>query len=81
MSWTNKIKTWINNRQKEIQRGAEITEQRRAEKLRMKRNKLAKAKPSTSTTIRRGLATRAKPWEVAKEEYDRRKYERKKKKR
>ena len=61
------------------QRGLEVTEQRRAEKLRRKTNKLMNMKPGTKRTMVEGLAMRQSPMDVMKNEAARRKYEREKK--
>ena len=57
-------------------KGQEITEQKHAEKLRSKRNKIANMKSGTKKTIVTGLAAKSTPMDVMKEEYSRRKYER-----
>jgi len=76
----NNIKTKLNNfidkKKKQIQKGKEISAQKQAERQRKKIRRIQDAKPSALTTVRRGLITNAKPWEVMKEEYYRRKHER-----
>ena len=74
------FKIWLTNfilkKHMQYQRGKEITEQMKAERLRKKQNSLVDAKPGAVTTIRRGMFTRANPLDLMKEEYTRRKYER-----
>ena len=60
----------------QVQRGREITEQQRAEKLRQKIKKNQNRKPGAIKAISEGLINRSKVTEVMKQEYDRRKYER-----
>ena len=62
-----------------IQRGRERTEQQRAKKLRRKANKISSMKPGACRAIVEGIAMKRTLWEVAGDEYRRRKYERKKK--
>jgi len=77
---TQNFKIWAANfilkKQMQVQRGREITEQKRAENMRKKINRIQDAKPSAITTMRRGFMTKANPIEVMREEYDRRKQER-----
>jgi len=79
MSLKDKLNNYILKKQMQIQRGKEITEQMKADKLRKRQNSLKDAKPGAVTAIRSGLVTRASPLDVMKEEYNRRKYERKNK--
>lgn len=65
--------------QAQYQRGIEVTEQMKAEKLRKRKEKLGNLKPGAISSIRVGLAARSGPLDVMKGEYSRRKYERKKK--
>jgi epoxyqueuosine reductase QueG len=65
--------------QEQYQRGKQITEQMKAERLRKKANKLSSMKPGARKAISEGLATRSKPLDVMKREYERRKYEREQK--
>ena len=76
MSWKDKLSSFIEKKQKQVQHGCKITEQVKAEKLRKKQNRLKDAKPGAITAIRSGLVTHANPLDVMKEEYERRKYER-----
>jgi len=62
--------------QKQIQKGREITEQQRAEKLRKRQRKIQNRKPGAVKAISEGLLNRSKVTEVMRKEYDRRKYER-----
>jgi len=75
----SKLKDFIARKQAQIQKGKEVTQQMKAEKLRKKMNKLADAKPGAVTTMRKGMMTKQSPIDVMKEEYSRRKYEREKK--
>jgi hypothetical protein len=61
------------------QRGRERTEQQRAEKLRRKANKLSSMKPGAKRAMVEGYVMKRSPFDVAREEYSRRKYEREKK--
>jgi len=63
----------------QMQKGQEVSEQMRAEKLRKKKQSIKNAKPSTISSVRTGLFLKQSPLEVMKVEYDRRKYERKNK--
>lgn len=63
----------------QIQRGKERTEQQRAEKLRKKHERITTMKPGARKAITEGLAMKKKPWEVARDEYERRKQARKEK--
>ena len=66
--------------QDKIHHGRMVSEQMRAESLRKKNEKLLNGKPSAVNTIRKHLLMRStNPFEVAKDEYIRRKYERKNK--
>lgn len=65
--------------QEQIQRGRVKSEQQRAKKLRRKDNKLANMKPGAKRAMVEGLAMKSSPLDVARNEYIRRKYERKKK--
>ena len=51
----------------------------RAEKLRKKINKVVNLKPGARRAMHEGLMARKSPVDVMKEEYSRRKYERKQK--
>jgi hypothetical protein len=74
--WKDKLNSFIEKKQKQVQRGREVTEQMKAERIRKKQNRLINAKPGAVTAIRTGLVTHASPLDVMKEEYNRRKYER-----
>lgn len=65
--------------QEQYQRGKERTKQKEAEKLRKKSKRMKNMKPGAKKAIVEGLAMKKKPWEVAKDEYERRKFEREKK--
>jgi len=75
----SKLKDFIAKKQAQIEKGREVTQQMRAEKLRKKMNKLKDAKPGAVTTMRKGMIAKQSPIDVMKEEYSRRKYEREKK--
>jgi len=77
MTFKDKLNNFIAKKQVEIQRGKEITEQKRAENARKKIKRLQNAKPSAITTMRKGLVSKSSPIDVMKEEWHRRKYERK----
>lgn len=72
----DRLNNFILKKQMQIQRGKEITEQKRADNIRKKIGRIQDAKPSAITTMRRGLMTHAGPMDVMKEEWQRRKYER-----
>ena len=72
----SKLKDFIAKQQAKIEKGKEVTQQMKAEKLRKKMNKLADAKPSAVTAIRQGLATKSSVKDVMQQEFERRKYER-----
>ena len=76
MTFKDKIKTYIEGKRAQIQRGREVTEQMRAEKPRKKNDWIDNTKPGSIRAIRVGLASKANPLDVMKEEYYRRKYER-----
>ena len=76
MTIKDKLNNFILKKQMQVQRGREISDQMKADKLRKKQNRLMDAKPGAITTIKRGLATKANPVDIMKEEYGRRKYER-----
>jgi len=76
MTVKDRLNNFILKKQMQVQRGREITEQMKAEKMRKKQNRLIDAEPGAITAIRRGLVTHANPLDVMKEEYNRRKYER-----
>lgn len=63
----------------QMQRGRERTEQAKAEKLRRKQKRFKEMKPGARQAMVEGLIMHKKPWDVAKDEYNRRKYEREKK--
>ena len=66
--------------QDRIHHGREVSEQMRAESLRKKNEKILNSKPSAVNTVRKHLLMRTtNPFEVAKDELSRRKYERKNK--
>ena len=63
--------------QDQMQRGREVTEQMRAEKLRRKMDKYKGMKPGARKAIHDGMVMRKSPLDVMRDEYGRRKYERK----
>lgn len=75
----SKLKNFIAKQQAKIEKGKEVTQQMKAEKLRKKMNKLADTKPGAVTTMRKGIMAKQSPIDVMKEEYSRRKYKREKK--
>lgn len=79
MNMKKQLRQFIQNRKKEIQKGVEITEQQRAERLRKRAGKISDMKPSTKKTIVSGLVSHSGLVDVMKEEYSRRKYNRKQK--
>ena len=80
MSLLNKLKEKKDKMQKQMQRGREVTEQMRAEKLRKKINKRINMKPGARQAIVHGIALKKSPRDVMSEELNRRKYEREQKK-
>lgn len=62
--------------QKQIQKGKEITEQQRAEKLRQKRKRYSNMQPGARKAITEGILFNKSVKDVMKDEYNRRKYER-----
>lgn len=74
-----KLKQKKQKLQAQMQRGREVTEQMKAEKQRKKLRKAMDRKPGAVKAISNGLALRKSPVQVMKEEYSRRKYERKQK--
>jgi len=76
MTFKDRLNNYILKKQMQVQRGKEISEQRKAEKLRKQKQKISDMKPGSITAIRKGLMTKANPLDVMKEEYARRKYER-----
>ena len=60
-------------------KGREITEQKRAEKLRAKKKKIENMKPGAISDITTGLALKQSPMTVMKNAYTRRKYDREQK--
>ena len=76
MKLLTKLKEKKDKLKKQYDRGKEVTQQMKAEKLRKKVNKLADAKPGAVTTMRKGLMAKQSFIDVMKEENSRRKYER-----
>jgi len=77
------LKERLQNKKKELkdqfERGKEVTRQMQDEKRRKKVNKLANMKPGARKAITEGLIAKKSVTQVMKEEYERRKYEREKK--
>jgi len=75
------IKDRLNNilakKQMDFQKAKEISNQKIDEKNREKIRKLQDAKPSAITTMRKGFHAKSHPMDVMKEEWHRRRYERK----
>lgn len=80
MSFKKKIKRWAEKKQVDAEKGREITLQMQAERLRRKQHRLENMNPSSVKTLLTGMQTGASPISVMKEEYSRRKYERKNRK-
>ena len=79
MSLLDKLNKKKKDMQEQITRGRIVTEQMRAERLRKKQDKLVNMKPGAKRTLLLGLKNRTGVWDLMKEEYNRRKYEREKK--
>lgn len=80
MSWLDRLRRWVERKQMEIQEARVEYEQLRAERLREKQKRVSELPPGVKRTILEGLMYRKSPLEVMREEWDRRKYEREKKK-
>ena len=80
MGLFKKLKEKKQKMQAQMQRGLVVTEQMRAEKKRKRMNKRMNLKPGARQAISHGLMMKKHPMEVMKEEYDRRQYKRKQKK-
>ena len=61
----------------DINHGREISKQKEDERKRKRVDRVANMKPGAGRAMAEGLVLRRKPWDVMKEEYGRRKYERK----
>ncbi len=57
----------------QFERGKQVTEQMRAEKLRKHHQRIVDMKPGAGRAIVEGLSMRKKPLDVMREEYERRK--------
>lgn len=80
MKLLDKMKAKKKSMQDQMQRGREVTEQMKAEKLRKKINKQLDMKPGARQAIVHGMALKKSPMDVMREEYERRRYEREQKK-
>jgi len=80
MKMLERLKEKKRSMQAQMQRGREVTEQMRAEKLRRKINKRMNMKPGARQAIVHGIALKKNPMEVMSEEYNRRKAVREQKK-
>ena len=72
MKLLDKLKKKQIEMQQKVQKGREISEQERAEKLRHKKKQIKDMKPGAVKAIREGLLYRKGVLQVMKEEYDRR---------
>jgi hypothetical protein len=63
----------------QLYHGKVVSEQIHAEKLRRQANRISSLKPGAKKAIFEGLAMKKSPFDVMRDEYDRRKYERIKK--
>lgn len=79
MKLLDKLKEKKKSMQTQMQRGREVTEQMKAERLQKKINKRIDMKPGARQAIVHGLAMKKTPMEVMKEEYNRRRFEREQK--
>lgn len=79
MSLLNKLKEKKQKMQAQMDRGRKVTEQMKADKQRKKLRKAMDRKPGATKAISDGLVLKKSPLEVMKDEYSRRKYERKQK--
>lgn len=80
MKLLDKLKEKKKKMHAQMQRGREVTEQMKAEKVRKKMNNLLHMKPGAKQAIVHGLAMKKSPMDVMKEELYRRRYEREQKK-
>jgi hypothetical protein len=79
MSFKKRLKKFVKNKQEQIQRGREVTLQMEAERLRKRNERIDNMKEGAIKAVMDGLRTKSSPMDVMKQEYTRRKYERKKK--
>lgn len=79
MSWKDKLKAKKEKLMERYQTNLSYIEQKRAERLRNRHQRIVDMKPGSIKTIREGLAMHKKPLQVMKDEYQRRKDEREKK--
>jgi DNA-binding transcriptional regulator YiaG len=80
MSWKDKLKAKKEKLMERYQSNLSYYEQKHAEKLRHKHQRIVDMKPGAVKAIREGLAMHKKPLQVMKDEYERRKTEREQKK-
>ena len=73
-----KLKKWLEKRREEIQKGRMKLLEDRIKREQRKKKKMLQSKPGAVRAIREGLMLRKTPMQVMKEEYNRRRYERKK---
>lgn len=76
MNMVMRIKKYIDAKKCQMQRGIEVSRQMHDEKQRRKLEKMRTVEPGT---VKYGLYHRQNPWDLMKDEYNRRKQERKKK--
>jgi len=76
MSWIEKIKKKKKELSDQMQRGREVTEQMKAERLRKKGKRMSRYEPGT---IRYGIAHKQSPIELMGDAYQRRKEKREEK--
>ena len=79
MKLLTKLKEKKDKLKKDYDRGTEVTQQMKADKIRKKMKKAKDNKPGAIKAISEGMAFKKSPLDVMKEEYERRKYEREQK--
>ena len=79
MKLLTKLKEKKDKLKKDYDRGKEVTQQMKAEKIRKRINKAQNRKPGPVKAISDGITLKKWPTAVMKEEYERRKYEREQK--
>jgi len=78
MSLKNKLDKLKKKKNELMHKGSIVTEQKRAEKLRRKKNRIKNMKDGTRKRFTQGVLTRQSPLEFMKTEYQIRKSKRKK---
>lgn len=79
MSVKERLKRYIDAKREQIERGRQVTLQMKAERQRKKLRKFMDMKPGARKAITEGMMSKSSPLDVMKNEYKRRKYERKNK--